>query len=53
MYLRPVRVEELSQWLLTKGFAEEKAGYGHVDADSLAQELMKKYEILTYSHKSI
>lgn len=49
MYLRPIKVEELQKWLLDKGFAEEKPGYGHVDAEELAQALINDFDVLTYS----
>lgn len=52
MYLRPVRQEEMVEWLLENGFAEEQSGFGHVSAEELAQELIKKFEILHYSHKA-
>lgn len=48
-YLRPIRLEELTDWLLENGLAEEEAGYGHVDAATLAQKLIDKFDILTYS----
>lgn len=48
-YLRNVRVEELSEWLLQKGYAEESAGFGHVSADELAQALIDKFDILVTS----
>lgn len=51
-YLRPVRQSELVEWLLAKGFAEEQPGFGHVDAEELAAELIKKFEILHYSHQA-
>lgn len=49
MYLRPIRVVELEKWLLDKGFAEEKPGYGHVDAKELAEALISEFDVLTYS----
>lgn len=52
-YLRPIRQEELVEWLLEKGYAEERPGFGHVDAEELAQELIRKFEILHYSNKAI
>lgn len=52
-YLRPIRQEELVAWLLYKGYAEEHAGFGHVDAEELAAELIKKFEILHYSQKAV
>jgi hypothetical protein len=53
MYLRPIRHEELVAWLLENSFAEELPGYGHVDADELARELIKKFEILHYSNQAV
>lgn len=48
-YLRPVKLEELKTWLLEKGFAEEESGFGHVDAETLAEALMDRFEIITKS----
>ena len=52
-YLRPVRHEELVEWLLANSFAEELPGYGHVDANELATALIRKFEILHYSNKAV
>lgn len=49
VYLRPVKLEELTNWLLTKGYAEEKPGYGHVDAETLAKALIEKFDVLIES----
>lgn len=40
-----VNKDALVQWLLLKGFAEERAGYGHVSAEELAEELVQKFVI--------
>lgn len=45
-YYRPVRVEELVAWLLEKGYAEEEPGFGHVDAQALAEALTNKFDML-------
>lgn len=36
---------ELSRWLLVKGYAEERRGYGHVSADDLAEHLLERFDI--------
>lgn len=46
-YIRPIKLEELIQWLLENGFAEEKPGYGHVDAETLAQALINRFDVIT------
>lgn len=51
IYVRPVKLEELTNWLLAKGYAEEKPGYGHVDADTLAKALTEAFEVLIHSNK--
>lgn len=48
-YYRPLRVEELVAWLLAKGYAEEKPGYGHVDAQTLAADLVDTFDVLGHS----
>lgn len=40
-----VMVHELAKWLLVRGYAEERSGYGHVSADALAFALTRKYNI--------
>lgn len=35
----------LAHWLLSRGFAEEKQGYGHVTADALADALCDTFTI--------
>lgn len=47
-YLRPIRKDELTTWLLENG--PEDAGYWDVDAPALAQKLIDKFDILTYSN---
>jgi hypothetical protein len=37
--------ESLAAWLLDKGYAEPDAGYGHVDAETLAEALMSEFNI--------
>lgn len=49
-YYRPIRVDELVAWLLAKGYAEEKAGYGHVDAQELAEALTNEFDMLFTSN---
>lgn len=34
------RVEKLARWLVERGFAEERSGYGHVDGERLAEALL-------------
>jgi hypothetical protein len=51
-YLRPIRQEELVEWLLENNYAEELPGYGHVAAEELAAALIRKFEILHYSLKA-
>lgn len=41
-----MKVEELVAWLLEKGYAEEKAGYGHVDAETLAVDLVNTFDVM-------
>lgn len=45
-YLRPVKHEELVAWLLERGYAEEKSGYGHVSADELAAALIETFDLI-------
>lgn len=49
MYIRNIRVDELAAWLLEKGFAEENPGFGHVDAQTLAQALTDEFDVLIES----
>lgn len=49
-YVRPARKDEVVKWLLENGFAEEKPGYGHVDADELAAALVDKWDLVGYFH---
>lgn len=35
----------LVNWLLDNGYAEDKAGYGHVSAEELADALLECYEM--------
>jgi hypothetical protein len=35
----------LAKWLRVKGYAEEEPGYGHVDALTLAEELLRHFDI--------
>lgn len=44
----PVEINYLERWLLDMGFAEEKPGYGHVDAKELAQALVNHFDIYQY-----
>lgn len=37
--------DELAKWLLDKGYAEERPGYGHVSAEELAEALMTQFDI--------
>ena len=37
--------DELAKWLLDRGFAEEKPGYGHVSAEELADALLSEFTI--------
>ncbi len=46
MYLRPVRLSELAQWLLDNEFDT-------MNADTLAQKLIDKFDILTYSMEAV
>lgn len=48
-YYREVRRDELVAWLLEKGYAEERPGYGHVDAETLADALIARFDVLTTS----
>lgn len=48
-YYRPMRVDELVAWLLAKGYAEEKPGYGHVSAEELATDLVETFDVLGHS----
>lgn len=48
-YLRPVREDELVEWLLANGFAEAESGFGHVSAEELAQKLIDRFDVLTMS----
>jgi len=48
-YVRPVRQQELVTWLLENGFAEEKPGYGHVDAETLAAALRERFDVIITS----
>jgi hypothetical protein len=47
MYIRPIKQPELVKWLLDNGFAEEESGHGHVDAETLAQALITRFDVLT------
>lgn len=47
MYIRPVKQVELVKWLLANGFAEEEPGFGHVDAETLAEALRARFDVLT------
>jgi hypothetical protein len=51
MYLRPVREEELKQWLLEH--CHVGILFNNDLADALAKALLAKYEILTYSAKAV
>ena len=35
--------EYLVQWLLDNGYAEERAGFGHVSADILSEALLSHF----------
>ncbi len=35
--------EELCNWLLENGYAEDKPGYGHVTAEELADALLDNF----------
>lgn len=48
-YYRAIKVVELTKWLLENGLAEEQSGFGHVSAEDLAQKLVDKFDIMTYS----
>jgi hypothetical protein len=37
--------DELVKWLLAEGFAEQEPGFGHVTANELADDLLKRYEV--------
>jgi hypothetical protein len=39
-------IDELCNWLLENGYAEEKPGYGHVAAEELAEALLNKFTIV-------
>jgi hypothetical protein len=41
-----ITIEELCNWLLDNGYAEEKPGYGHVTGEELAEALLKQYTIV-------
>jgi len=45
-YVRPIKQAELVKWLLDRGFAEEKSGYGHVSADELAAALIEAFDLV-------
>lgn len=45
-YYREVRLDELTAWLLEKGFAEEKSGYGHVSAEELATAILDRFDVM-------
>lgn len=45
-YVRPAKVEEVVKWLLENGYAEEQAGFGHADADTLANALVDKWDLV-------
>lgn len=49
-YYREVKKNELVAWLLDNGLAEPQPGYGHVDADTLADKLLTKFDILMHSN---
>lgn len=48
-YYRAMRVDELVAWLLERGYAEDRPGYGHVDAETLANELIDSFDVMGYS----
>lgn len=45
-YIRPAKKNEVVDWLLANGYAEEKPGYGHVSADELAQALIDEWDLV-------
>lgn len=45
-YYREIRLDELTAWLLDKGFAEERSGYGHVSAEELALAILEKFDVM-------
>jgi hypothetical protein len=44
-----MRIDELIAWLLERGYAEEKSGYGHVSAEELATALVETFDVLGHS----
>lgn len=45
-YLRPITHVELVKWLLDNSFAEEREGFGHVTADTLAAALIQEFDVV-------
>lgn len=37
--------EELSAWLVDQGYAEPRAGFGHVTGDDLATALLGRFDM--------
>lgn len=45
-------VDELADWLMDNGYAEDRRGYGHVTGDELAEALLAKYRITVKEYTS-
>lgn len=39
-------IEQLAEWLIEEGYAEEVSGYGHVDGETLAEALLDQFEMI-------
>jgi hypothetical protein len=44
--------DELSAWLVNRGYAEQERGYGHVTGDDLADALLSEFFIRPLGGKS-
>jgi hypothetical protein len=42
-----VEADALAAWLIKKGFAEERRGYGHIDGETLAEALLARFSLTT------